>query len=564
MKIFYLFITTFISLNIQAQTATAINSGNWNDANTWQNQFIPQSGWDVVVDNGVNLTLTAGTHADINLLTHNGSNIFLDSLATLNVNKIAHNGDTIFIHPNGGIYQDCDTSFVNSGTGVYAFQKSFSSTNNHYAFSSPFPGMSILNPNPLASACDQQTWEISAGAWKYDYPVGFTTTCNGNNITFTSNYVIAGGDGIFDLGRGYVVSSAIPTVVTYAQNNVNNQTYQKSISTTTVMDRDWNLLGNPYPGSIDGKAFIQENLNVFQGSIVHVNEYGNADAVSTLLCETPLYENTVIANSEIKMGESFWIYTHDSLLMSGQASVTFNNCMRKNFHTVTPTYDSTRITWLKMKDVNTPTSATIAIGYKTGITTNNYDHGYESDYINYIDFSWYFSANNHNLLINAIAPPNVFTGHISDLKTYVAVLATINFSIDSTNTSDSIFIIDGINNDTTLINNNPNLTYTISPSDSLRFKLLIKPELVTIPGSVDEYNPTNLKYWLNQNELNIESLSSHFDEVTIYDLTGKAILTNHYNNTQLAKINISQLTKGAFIAKVNHGGKSQTFKFIIP
>ena len=85
---------------------------------------------------------------------------------------------------------------------------------------------------------------------------------------------------------------------------------------------------------------------------------------------------------------------------------------------------------------------------------------------------------------------------------------------------------------------------------------------VTINLGIDNNLFSQLKYYPNPVFSTLQ-ISNDFpiDDVKIYDLTGKLILTRNLDNTE-ATIDLSRLTPSIYIAKVLSGDRSKSFRII--
>lgn len=87
--------------------------------------------------------------------------------------------------------------------------------------------------------------------------------------------------------------------------------------------------------------------------------------------------------------------------------------------------------------------------------------------------------------------------------------------------------------------------------------------VITETLSVDEFNLGAFKHHYNKNlkVLNLESSDLPMTKVEIFSVSGQTVLQKSLNNTT-SSIDVSQLSNGVYLAKVNIGGNLQTIKFV--
>ena len=67
-------------------------------------------------------------------------------------------------------------------------------------------------------------------------------------------------------------------------------------------------------------------------------------------------------------------------------------------------------------------------------------------------------------------------------------------------------------------------------------------------------------HFIDNNKLNIQA-STQFNEIQIFDISGKQIINNELNGTTEAQIDINTLNTGVYIAKINTENGLYSFKF---
>ena len=248
----------------QVQTMSTINLNVWNGT-SWSFGSVPNS-----CNENVLLSADYNT-ADGNILA---GKLFISSQTltiaegtNIDVCDYLINMGNVIVENKGSLVQRTGSRLYNTGN----FQVLREGQHNEFKYniwSSPVVGsehLSVIYPN--TNPCDMFVFNAETQAWTYDYEIGYQTICNGNPVTFTANDVIPGGDGIMDKAIGYFVPGPQSTssIVREFNGEVNNGEISVNITTSSIGGNtywygdDWNLVGNPYPSSIDGFKFWEIN-----------------------------------------------------------------------------------------------------------------------------------------------------------------------------------------------------------------------------------------------------------------------------------------------------------------
>ena len=75
-----------------------------------------------------------------------------------------------------------------------------------------------------------------------------------------------------------------------------------------------------------------------------------------------------------------------------------------------------------------------------------------------------------------------------------------------------------------------------------------------------DFNDLNFDYLNNENNLNFHANQS-FDQINVFDLSGKQVLNKNLSSND-ENISIQGLANGLYLAKVQIGDQTKTFKFI--
>jgi hypothetical protein len=353
----------------------------YDDVSTW-NGFYWNNGTPTItkkaVINGDYNTATNGSFDCCSLLVNSSRTLTIASGMYINIDDNLINKGTINVEDSASIIQTNETN-TNTGTGgIYSIQRSATANNLDYIYwSSPVEGFSVSN---LPSS--------------HRYSWG-TTALNANGTE--GNWILA--SGAMGTGVGYISRVTGSSSVAF-NGNINNGSLSVGVSKGSdsgSINDNYNLIGNPYPSSIDVDAFLYENANpsgpnpVIEGSI-RIWSHGTIPSNSF---PSPFYQNFqnnynpndyIIVNGtgsstgpasfdgKIASGQGFFVVKEEG---ASSAVVNFNNAMRnKNYDnsqffknnnaTVSNTIEKHRI-WLNLIAQNGNSSRTL-IGYITGAT----------------------------------------------------------------------------------------------------------------------------------------------------------------------------------------------------
>lgn len=237
-------------------TWTGKISSDWNNVGNWVKNLLPAQSSDVVIPVTPHNPVISSTGNIIStLVIHQGAALTIGSRGSLTVtNTLENNAGT------GGLIIASDPagtgSLIHNTNSVPAtFQRYISGAPQHWQMlSSPVTNQSISgnftptggnNPYGDGTRYDFYAWYEPDTSWVYllnDYQQPTWQTANGGNT--------------FVPGRGYLVSYKDEHPTRYFEGNLNNGPVSIPVTKTngTGPEFSQNLVGNPYPSSIDWKA----------------------------------------------------------------------------------------------------------------------------------------------------------------------------------------------------------------------------------------------------------------------------------------------------------------------
>ncbi len=313
-----------------------------------------------------------------------------NTLATLHLN----NTGLIKMANNGALVQFAGGQMVGSGTIEY--NRTGLVTNGAYnVWSSPITSADILTIFPGANPCDVWTFEQSTQSWKRDWPVGYSTTCNGVSAVFQSWQVLNPSDGtpdgVMDVGRGYFIPGDIVQTKTFSGVS-NNGPLAVPIVSTNLGDKpkwtgdDWNLVGNPYPCALDMAVFWAENstnnaritdaLYFWDDDMSGGSGYHHQDDYASWnqFGGTSSANSSQMPNGYLAGGQGFWVAAATS------TNLVFNNSMRAignndNYFKMGPKPGERKL-WLRLYS-DTLMSNQILMGVSPE-ATDGYDYNFDA------------------------------------------------------------------------------------------------------------------------------------------------------------------------------------------
>jgi len=498
--------------------------------------------------------------------------------------KINNNG-SILIENNASLIQTNVGANENQGSGTYKVRREGNNFANSYnIWSSPIQNATLASTFPSTNPCDIWAFDHNNQSWGYDYAVGYSTTCYGNPVTFTATDVIAGGDGVMDIARGYFVPGAASSTREY-DGEVNNGEIIKPVVTTGLGNNpswdqdDWNLMGNPYPSALDAAAFWTENavnnsritdaIYFWDGGDTSAGYNQHSDYASwNALGGVNSGNSVTIPSGHIASGQGFWVYA------SSNSNVVFNNSMRSgnnNQYFKTEAQIDNHLAWIS---VTTPQNYrnNILIGYNTN-TTDSIDHGYDAHkFVGSSHIRFASMIGNEEFAIQGIEALEIGDSKIIPLALFTADSGLHTFEKYKTENlpvSIKVYIRDLDSGDTHEITNN---NFTVSLQGNVeylnRFELIFKNEIgSTGGGNSDKGNPNNgdttvtsitnidptADYNL-QREYNSYILSHPNGingDIKVLDVTGKVIWTRtNITGDSTVRINLESISLGVYFINV--------------
>ncbi|TAF71289.1 MAG: hypothetical protein EAZ58_04455, partial [Flavobacterium sp.] len=522
----YILVYSICENNNPSNCATATIQVNLNvtvwDGNFWSNGE-PDSAKDIIfsedkiltsdliacschINNSANVIVGSGIDLTIvnNLSVDSGSSLIVENNANLiQINDVTNSGNIIVNRNSAPIVRLDHTLWSTPVTGQQTLQQFSPQTlsNRFYVYntvSNSFSPIGMTSTFPLAKAIGiraPNNWGTNPSEWSGS----FVGTPNNGNILY-------------------------------------------SVSTV-----GYNGVGNPYPSTIDGSAFISANSDKITGTLyfyahtLSMNSVGVFPSGTNYATWNPGMGGTpasvgsggtgsspVIPNGIIQVGQGFFVKATQLGDLSFTNSMRIGNSDNQFFRTSsTSSISSTEYNierhriWLNLSNPTNPLN-TILVGYAAG-ATNDIDNGFDGLSFGSAGSYLYSVLNNSNYTIQGRALPFLIDDEVSlGFKASEAGVFTISiYDVDGLfDGSQDIFIKDlQLETITNIKNNSYTFTSDVGTFDN-RFKIVYKePQL-----SSDLFlNENNVLLYMNYETLFIKSNISLISKVIVSDIQGRII-----------------------------------------
>ncbi|WP_241775641.1 T9SS sorting signal type C domain-containing protein [Flavobacterium sp. Root420] len=489
-----------------------------------------------------------------------GKTVTLLSGNTLDIEFSYLGFGTLVLEDTANLYQS-DDEMINTGI-LHLKRKTSPILKSDYTYwSSPINNQKLFDVSP--NTASDNYYSFFNYAWQRESP--------SNNMIVSKGYIIQG-------PTNY--SPTIPEKYEAVFKGIpNNGIINVNIGSANI----YNLVGNPYPSTLDADVFLNVNKKNIKGTLyfwTHNTPYANnkytqndyavynrLGGVGTRAALTSGINETV-PDGKIASGQAFFV---GSL---SEGTIEFNNSMRtteKNSIFFKPekinhissknVFERHRI-WLNLKN-SAGIFKQLLIGYIEG-ATNLYDSNYDAESFNanqFVDF--YSNVENKKLVIQGRGLPFVETDSIP-LGYSSTIDGEFSISIDH---KDGIF-----ENRSVFINDKDlNITYDLSigaytfSTKKGTFKDRFNLKFVDENLKTDTWTAEANKIIVSANKKNIliNANQNNIKDVIIFDVAGKQIYKkNEVENTKLFIENLSSKNQILLIKVRLKNGSDSTTKII--
>ncbi|MDG5490151.1 T9SS type A sorting domain-containing protein [Psychroserpens sp. SPM9] len=374
----------------------------------------------------------------------------------------------------------------------------------------------------------------------------------------------ADANAVLDVANGYRAASTNSSTFSF-EGLVANTVISKPIVVSGPHSPEWNLIGNPYPSYLKLSDFLVANNSEFEPISSGIYGY-DGDASDGWQIWNLAYSDAN-PNAKITPGQGFLVASK-----AGGATITFSPAMR----TIGTTDDfiagrnaSQNLAHLKLQLHTTDAS------YNTNIYFNDnaslgMDHGYDASLFNNStpEFALYSHLVENNSGVN-LAVQSVNYDALNDVIIPLGVHANqgeqLTFSIAESDIQEGIdiYLEDTQTNTFTLLTASE---YVLTPNTNLsgtgRFYLRFSGEALST--SENSFETIQIYTTKTPKTLFIKGTLSANTTAEIYDIQGRLILNSKLDTSQINnQIDLSNVTKGIYVVKLNNGIQEKSQKIII-
>lgn len=563
------------------------NSSQWENANNWLPAGIPSDDNCVVISSSANNPIISGSNYDAfaySLTIKSGGNLTVESNNSITVTNLVNvnTGGNFLLENNSSLIQI--DNVTNNGNITYLRDATNIDGLDYVYWSSPVANQALnsiyTSPpqgpkykwNPIQVNGNGNLGNISQGTW---------VNANGNTM---------------EVGRGYIVrgssnSAMAPTTISstftgVANNGSINYTVERGMYTgapyaglngsqISNLDDNWNLLGNPYPSSINALRFLSDNSGVILGSArlwTHGTDltfggtnpfYGsfayNYTSSDYLFIN---FTGTTIptASDFIKTGQAFFVQMVDGP-GNASAQVNFNNLQRSNTFPNNNFFRSTdnisnensvstlerhRI-WLDIVNANNQSTTTL-LGYVEG-ASNEKDSFFDAHEKASGSLGIYSNINEETFAIQGRSLPFSVSDEVPiTFRTSNAGIHHLAIlTVDGLFENQSIYVKDELENVIHDLKSAPYSFSTEAGTYQNRFKIIYQNETL---GISDFSQNQIVAYKDKTKHIQISTGNVTMDQVKIVDIQGRLIKTVTNINNNIISINTQEIADQVLLVSI--------------
>jgi len=477
-------------------------------------------------------------------------------------------GSSFTLNNNANLYQ-ANASAVNTGNIVVKRQTNPLIRLDYTMWSSPVTGQGLYAFSPFTFANRFYVYDTSSNL--------YSTSTVGLNVTGTN---AAGVNGIdqnnvrFTTGKGYLIRlpynhPTAPIIFNGSFTGVPNNGTKTITLANVSATQQFNAVGNPYPSPIDIAQFATDNASNIEPTLYFWRKTNNTASPSYCTWNTTsatfgdngeAYTNT--PNGVIQTGQGFLVEAKD-----GATSLEFNNGQRVDDNSnqffrantaATTTNEANRI-WLNLTGTGAQYSQAV-VGYFTNATLAADE--YDSKYFNDGAVALNMVIGSTEYVIQGRPTPFQATD-IVPLNYKVTTAGTYTFTIDHVDGlfvggAQAIYIKD--NQDGSYHNLSTPYTFTSAAGTfANRFELVYQTALATDNNT---FTANSINVIKQQNDVVVRTSGTTMQEVTIYDIRGRVLVTKTNINASETKINVGTTNQVLLVQVTTVDGIKATKKVI--
>ena len=523
---------------------TGTNSSVWTDSGNWS-AGVPTVSSDVTIPTASSNQPVIGSNVDINsLVIESGKSLTVNTGFNLSVTDGIANNGSLTIASNANLIQVNDVA--NSGTITVNRESNALSRLDFTSWSSP-----VTNASQFLTTFSPAT--------------SLNRFYNYNETTNEYNEITTPAATQFAAGTGYLIRMpnthpTSPTIWNGSFSGVpNNGTINKAIAYSGATF-GYNMIGNPYPSTIDAQAFITANTATIESSLYFWRKInaatGSAYAVYNPLGATTATPSSALPNGTIQVGQGFFVKAKSA------SSVNFTNAMRvannSNQFFKTKATQKDRV-WLNLTTTSGVFSQAL-IGYRADATSGV--DMYDAKYINDSPIALTSSINGDEYTIQGRPAFDATDVVALNFKTDAAGDYTI--AIDQADgvfaAGQDVYLVDSKTGTETNLNNGSYTFAATAGVDNSRFSLKYQKTLSIDTQSFDD---NSISVYANNGTLYVNSKSAAISNVTVYDVQGRLIAQKVNVKSTTAVINNLRASNQVLIVKIEGEDSSVVTKKLL-
>ncbi len=532
------YLSTVVNLKYTPGTTTAVNwngatNSDWTNAGNWS-AGVPTVSSNVTIPTASLNQPVIGSNVDINSITiESGKSLTVISGFNLTVTDAIANNGTLTIENNSNLIQV--NNATNTGNIIVNRDSNALSRLDYTIWSSPVTGSQKLTDfSPNTSQSPSRFYNYVETSNLYSAITSLTSAT-------------------FATATGYLIRipndhPTTPTVWNGSFSGVpNNGTINKAI-TYNGAPFGYNMVGNPYPSTIDAQAFITANTANIESSLYFWRKTngasGSSYAIYNPMGSTIATPSSELPNGTIQVGQGFFVKAKSASI------VTFTNAMRlannaNQFFKTKQVAQKDRV-WLNLTNTSGVFSQAL-IGY-TAAANSGVDM-YDAKYINDSPIALTSNINDEEYSIQgrpAFDPSDVVT---LNFKTDAAGEYTI--AIDHADglfaTGQDVYLVDSKTGTETDLKVGAYIFTTAAGTDNARFSLKYQK---TLKVDAPALNENSVRVYKNNGSLTVNSGNVAMSNIKVFDIQGRLIAEQKNVKATTAVFNNLKATHQVLIVKI--------------
>ena len=525
---------------------TGVTSTDWSVATNWYSGIVPNLNSAVTIAAATNQPVIA-TNANANSLTIASGATLSVTANNLTVTGSIANSGTMTLNSNANLIQGGTTN-TNTGNITVNRNSNLLSRLDYTLWSSPVAGQNLSAFSPLTDVNRFYNYDETTNLYS----------------TITDPSVVS-----FAAAAGYLVRMPNNAVVAPATQNFagvftglpNNGTITKAITYNGSAVFGYNMIGNPYPSTIDAQAFITANTANIESSLYFWRKVnaatGSAYAVYTPMGATTASASSAIPNGIIQVGQGFFVQAKSN------ANVTFTNAMRiaDNQNQIFRTQQLVQQDrlWLNLTNTSGVFSQTL-LGYTSDATVGV--DTFDGKYIN--DSKIALTSNINGLEYTIQGRPAFNLTDVVSLNFKTDVAGTYTIALDHFDglfaAGQDVYLVDSKTGTVTNLKVSAYTFTALTGIDNTRFNLKYQRSLSV---NANELNSDKVSIYKDNGTLYVNSESVAISNIKVYDIQGRLIFELHDVKANTAAINNLKANKQVLVLKITGVDNSVVTKKVV-